>query len=208
MKNPIVIINYGMGNLNSVHNILLHLNIPAIISDDRKVIRDATKLILPGVGSFDTAVQNLKSRNLWDSIDDAVGENKTPILGICLGMQLMTKMSEEGQLPGFGWIDADTKKLTQHKLYKVPNIGWRFITPTKHDDFFVPNHDELKFYFVHSYYVECHQKNDVMATIQYGKQFTCAFQKENILGVQFHPEKSHQYGMAFLKYFAEKFQNE
>ncbi len=208
MENPIVIINYGLGNLHSISNMLTRLNIPTMITNDPQIILNAKKLILPGVGAFDTAVQNLKTSNLWDSINDAVTKHETPILGICLGMQLMTKNSEEGQQSGFGWVDASTKKFQQHKKYKVPHIGWNFVTPIKHNDFFTHYHDELKFYFAHSYYVECHQSNDIMATSEYSKQFTCAFKHNNILGVQFHPEKSHQYGMAFLKYFAEQFQNE
>src|SRR5688572_24461588 len=109
MEQPIVIINYGMGNLNSIRNMLIRLNIPATITDDANTIRNAKKLILPGIGSFDAAVKNLRIRNLWDDIDSAVTQNKIPILGICLGMQLMTRKSEEGQLLGFGWIDATTR---------------------------------------------------------------------------------------------------
>ncbi|SRR5579883_326057 len=205
MENRITIIDYGMGNLNSISNMLARLNIPSIITDQPDLICKATKLILPGIGAFDTAVKNIKERNLWDNIHSAVIDKKIPILGICLGMQLMTKSSEEGKQLGFGWINSDTKKISQNKQYKVPHIGWNTVKPLKHQNFFVNYHDEIKFYFVHSYYVDCYQPEDIMAVTHYDKPFTSAFQKNNIIGVQFHPEKSHAYGMAFLKNFYENF---
>lgn len=208
MENIITIINCGLGNLSSISNMLTHLNIPSIIADDPHTIQNAKKLILPGVGAFDTAIKNLKANGIWDMLNYAVIENKIPILGLCLGMQMMTKGSEEGQQPGFGWVNAVTKKFPSQKQYRIPHIGWSEVKPTRLKDFFKVYNDELKFYFAHSYFVECFEAHDIVATTAYGTQFTSMFQKDNMIGVQFHPEKSHHYGMAFLDYFALNFPNE
>lgn len=201
----ITIINYGMGNIRSISNMLNWLNLSSIVTDQPEKILKATKLILPGVGAFDSAVNNLKQYKLWEAIQHTVIIKQIPILGICLGMQLMTNKSEEGEEAGFGWINGETKKFKANKQFRVPHMGWNNVYPLKPSNYFVNFHDECKFYFVHSYYVECHQQQDQMAVSNYGISFTSAFQKDNILGVQFHPEKSHSYGMAFLKHFAECF---
>jgi len=205
MSDIITIIDYGMGNLNSISNMLKYLNISSIITDQPEKIRHAKKLILPGIGAFDSAVNNLKERHLWDCVNQMVSDHQIPILGICLGMQLMTKSSEEGQQLGFGWVNAETKKLIPSKYNKIPHIGWNAVTPLRFKNYFINYHDEIKFYFVHSYYTDCFEPEDVIATTQYNHSFACAFQKNNMMGVQFHPEKSHLYGMAFLKHFYEHF---
>ncbi|MGD9107958.1 MAG: imidazole glycerol phosphate synthase subunit HisH [Gammaproteobacteria bacterium] len=202
----IAVIDCGIGNIGSVLNMLKKIGVDAIASSDINVIKEADKLILPGIGSFDSAMQKLKSIDLVEDLNRIVLDKKTPILGICLGMQLMTKSSEEGKLPGFGWIDARTVKfkfdISTEKL-RLPHIGWNFVNVNKNKDFFKKINDEVRFYFVHSYHVACNLPEDIMTTTDYGYNFVSSFQHENIFGVQFHPEKSHQYGMNFLQSFIE-----
>ena len=200
----IVIIDYGLGNPKSIKNILKKLGFRSTISSDLGIIDSAEKLILPGVGHFERGMENLSKMNLIPSLNKKVLEDQTPVLGICLGMQLMTKHSEEGNKSGLGWIDASVKKFkfTDSKL-KVPNMGWNtvdFVAVSNYHDIYHGVHP--KFYFVHSYYVDCEDTDDILGTSNYGINYTSAFQKNNILGTQFHPEKSHKFGMALLKSFA------
>ncbi len=200
----ITIVDYGCGNLGSIQNMIKKIGGKAQISSDALQIASADKLILPGVGAFDTGIKNLHDKGLWDVLNKRVLEDKVPILGICLGMQLMTKSSEEGVLPGLSWIEAETKRFDFDNLSekrKIPNMGWNYIQLKKNSILFNGMYENPKFYFVHSYYVNCNQQEDVLAQAEYGNIYDCAFEKDNIFGVQFHPEKSHKYGMKLLENF-------
>jgi glutamine amidotransferase len=200
----IVIIDYGMGNLGSIANMIKKVGAKSIITSDLEEIKRADKLILPGVGSFNNGMRELKELGLIDTLNTKVLEDKTPILGICLGMQLMTQSSEEGELDGLGWIEAESKRFVSKSL-KVPHMGWNIIYNQKESKLFTPTDDEERFYFVHSYYVSCNNREDILTTTSYGHNFVSSFEKENIVGVQFHPEKSHKFGMRLFKNFVERY---
>jgi len=200
----IVIIDYGMGNLESIKNMLKRVGSDSVISHDILDIEKADKLILPGVGAFDNAMKNINDIGLLSVINKKVIKDKTPILGICLGMQLMTKSSEEGKMQGLGWINAKTVKFkfNQDSQLKIPHMGWNTLKIEKQSKIFGDMYNqENKFYFVHSYHVICNDKEDVLTTTSYGYDFTSSIEKNNIIGVQFHPEKSHKFGMQLLKNF-------
>jgi len=200
----IAIVDYGMGNLGSIHNMLRKVKADAVITSDRAVIEKADKLILPGVGAFDNAMRNLNQTGLVPVLNEKVLLQKTPILGICLGMQVITRGSEEGSIPGLGWIDADTIRFTfQDKAMKVPHMGWNTVDVKRADPLFEGMYEEPRFYFVHSYYVKCCREENVLTTTSYGPDFCSSLVKENIRGVQYHPEKSHKFGMKLLQNFAE-----
>jgi glutamine amidotransferase len=201
----IVIIDYGMGNLGSIQNMLKKVNAQAVVSSDRKVIASADKLILPGVGSFDHAIANLNRQGLIPLLNEKTIDSKIPLLGVCLGMQLLTKRSEEGVMPGLGWIDAETVRFRfENQKLKIPHMGWNSAEIKKRDDpLFKDFGDDPRFYFVHSYYVRCNDPSNVLAITNYGLDFCSSVVKENIRGVQFHPEKSHKFGMRLLKNFAD-----
>ena len=200
----ITIIDYGMGNLGSIHNMMKKIGADAVVSRDPNQIANADKLILPGVGSFDHGMRNLDESGLRAALEDCVIQKRKPVLGICLGMQLMTRSSEEGELPGLGWIDAVTKKFRfDDPLLKVPHMGWNMVDIRNEEGLFGDMYSESRFYFVHSYYVSCCNPADTLATTSYGHEFTSAFRRENIMGVQFHPEKSHKFGMKLLQNFVE-----
>lgn len=200
MKNDIVIIDYGLGNLMSLLYKFNKIGINATVSSDKKVIADAGKLILPGVGHFAKGMENIRKYDLIPVLNKRVLDEKTPILGICLGMQLLTRNSEEGQIEGLGWIDAETKRFDLNGL-KIPHMGWNTIEIKKKGHIFDGIEDNSRFYFVHSYHVCCKDK-DVLATTNYGHDFASVIRKDNIYGVQFHPEKSHKAGMKIIKNFA------
>lgn len=198
----ITIINYGMGNLRSVEKIFQRLNCNVLITSDVETINKADKLLLPGVGHFEKGVEKLKKTGIWDVLNNKVLVDKTPILGICLGMQLMTKHSHEGNVEGFGWIDAQTEKFNLKSPLKVPHMGWNSINLKKRSSKISLNLDDSSlFYFVHSYYVTCNNEDDILFESNYGHKFVSGFQKNNFLGVQFHPEKSHQTGLQLIKNF-------
>ncbi len=198
------IVDYGMGNIASVKRKLDRVNAPCLISGDPSQLAKADKLILPGVGHFSNAVNELKSRGLWDYLHKEVEVNKKPILGICLGMQLMAKHSQEGDAEGLGWFDADIVRFKiQDKLkFKIPHMGWGNALPDKESPLLKGIPDDAMFYFVHSYHIVCNNKQDVLATSEYEYLFTSAIQKDNIFGTQFHPEKSHDWGERIYKNFA------
>jgi glutamine amidotransferase len=200
----VVIVDYGMGNLGSILNMLKKIGAAAKISGDPVDIMAADKLILPGVGAFDQGMTDLKERGLIALLNKRVLEEKCPILGICLGMQLLTTCSEEGQLSGLGWIQAKTRRFRfdgAEASLKIPHMGWNFVKPAYKSPFF-DGFDQLpRFYFVHSYHVCCENPEDILATSLYGYEFTSAVKRGNIIGTQFHPEKSHKYGMQFLRNF-------
>ncbi len=204
MSGEIVIIDYGMGNLGSVQNMLKHIGQSAVISDDPGRIQTAEKLILSGVGAFDSGMANIRERGLFDLIHKKVCDDKTPVLGICLGMQLMSRRSEEGTQTGFGWIDADTVRFdfgTNPDKLKIPHMGWNLISVTKDGKVFHDLPKEPRFYFVHSYHVVCRQPTDIATTTHHGYDFVSSIERDNIFGVQFHPEKSHKFGMTVLENF-------
>ena len=204
----IVIVDYGMGNLGSIGNMLKKIGAEACISADAHTISKADKLILPGVGAFDNGMLQLNRLGIIGALKTKVHGNKTPIMGICLGMQLMTQRSDEGSESGLGYIDAEVNKFKfnqQANELKIPHMGWNTIRIQRHCDLFTDMPQESRFYFVHSYHVNCRNADDILAVTHYGIDFTSAFQKDNIIGVQFHPEKSHKFGMMLLKNFLEHF---
>jgi glutamine amidotransferase len=199
----IAILDYGIGNLKSIHNMLKKVHVESVITSDTELIKEADKYILPGVGSFDHGIISLRKSVFFETLANEVLENRKPILGICLGMQLLTNSSEEGKEKGLGWIDASTIKFDlDDKGLSVPHMGWNKTYPTNTNDVF-KNLKDNKFYFVHSYHVVCNDENNILATCGYGKPFTCSLHKNNIYGVQFHPEKSHKFGMKLLKNFGD-----
>jgi imidazole glycerol-phosphate synthase subunit HisH len=201
MQNDITIIDYGMGNLRSVEKSFMRVGANVIISDDPLQIQAATKLVLPGVGHYGTGVQRLKNKGLWDILNDVVLIKQVPILGICLGMQLMTRHSDEGDTKGFGWIKANAVQFSvADKLrYKIPHIGWNSISHNCTSSLLEDVPDGAMFYFLHSYYVKCDNTDEIVATTIYESEYTSAIHKENIYATQFHPEKSHEYGDKILK---------
>lgn len=202
----IIIVDYGVGNLGSIYNMFKKIGVQAAISSRLTEIEKATKLVLPGVGSFDFAMKNLQKFNFIPLLNQKVLNEKIPILGICLGMQLLTEKSEEGDCAGLGWIDAETvrfKFLPENDRLKVPHMGWNDLKIMKQNSILVDMHEDARFYFVHSYHVVCRNADDVLAKTSYGYEFTSMVQHQNIFGAQFHPEKSHKYGLRLLKNFAE-----
>lgn len=201
----ITIVDYNTGNLGSIQNILKRIGEDSVVTSDKDEIARATKLILPGVGAFDTGMKNLTDLGLIDILSRKVAVEKTPVLGICLGMQLLAGGSEEGSLPGLGWIDAEILRFRfEDSLeYKIPHIGWNFISQHKTSRLFDNMYPDARFYFVHSYFFRANDMEDIITTTTYEMEFTSTVEKGNILGVQFHPEKSHKFGMKLLKNFVD-----
>jgi glutamine amidotransferase len=186
---------------------LKKIRVESVITSDPEEIAGATKIILPGVGSFDQGMTNLINLQIKDILNKKATEDKIPVLGICLGMQLMTLRSEEGTLQGLGWIDAETIKFRFDNpvQFKSPHIGWNFIKQHKESNLLRNMNPESRFYFVHSYYIRSNNPSYILTSTVYEREFTSSFEKGNIIGVQFHPEKSHKFGMALLKNFAEQY---
>ena len=202
----IAIINYGVGNLNSIANMLKKVGRHSVICTDASQLKHAGALILPGVGSFDASMRKFRQTGLVPLLNQRVIEDHIPILGICLGMQMMTHGSEEGTEPGLGWIEARTIRFddrrADHRL-RLPHMGWNRVHLHTDCSLFDTSQDEQRFYFLHSYHVVCDREEDILAMTHYGYPFVSAFQRANITGVQFHPEKSHRYGMYFMREFAK-----
>lgn len=199
----LIIIDYGMGNINSVKKQLERLKVDVIVTSDPLKISKADKIILPGVGHFGKAMENLNSLNILSTLNEAVLEKKTAVLGICLGMQLMAKSSEEGNVNGLGWFDAEVVKITvENKLrYKIPHTGWNTITLAKNNTINNGLDANSSFYFVHAYKMKPNNNEDILHSTCYETEFTSAISKDNIFGVQYHPEKSQDVGLTLFKNF-------
>jgi glutamine amidotransferase len=201
----IAIIDYGLGNVRAFVNLYERLNIPVSIANKPSDLRAASKLILPGVGAFDHAMSLLNESGMRDSLEQMVILRKTPILGICVGMQVLAQSSEEGDLSGLGWIDGRVRKLKvggADSGLPLPHMGWNTIQPVSENPFISNLTNNARFYFLHSFYFECNNSKDSIATTEYGTIFSSMVNKENIYGVQYHPEKSHHWGITLLKKFA------
>ncbi len=199
------VINLGTCNIGSVVNMLNFLGINNSVAHERKDLNGAKKIILPGVGSFDHNVENLHNLEFFEIIKDLVETKKVPILGICLGMQLFCKTSEEGNKKGFGFFDAEVTKFkfdNNSKELLVPHMGWNGVKIISKNKLLKVSNNNYRFYFVHSYHVKCSNDSDVMLTTNYGYDFTSGINKKHIYGLQFHPEKSHRFGMEILKNFS------
>lgn len=201
----IVIIDYDMGNVGSIRNMFKKIGHDVTISAKSDDILNATGLILPGVGAFDTGMASLAARNIIPLLKKRALDDHIPVLGICLGMQLLTHSSEEGSLPGLSLVPGKTIKFnftsTENKSLRIPHMGWNTVVVQKKNRLFTGLEAESRFYFVHSYHVACASQDDILTTTPYGFEFCSSLQKNNIYGVQFHPEKSHKFGMQLLSNF-------
>jgi glutamine amidotransferase len=203
----ITIVNYGVGNLGSILNMLKKVGAKAQTSSDPDVLSQAEKLILPGVGAFDAGMKKLNETGLVPVLNELVLEKKVPVIGLCLGMQLLTRCSEEGTEAGLGWIDAETVRFKfggENAHLKVPHMGWNTLEVRRQHPLVADLEPESRFYFVHSYHVVCADEADVVANTDYGYPLAAVIARGNIMGAQFHPEKSHKFGMQLLKNFAER----
>jgi imidazole glycerol-phosphate synthase subunit HisH len=202
----IAIVNYGLGNVNAFANVYKNLNIDVKISNNANELEGADKIILPGVGSFDHAMELLNNSGMREMLDELVLGKAVPIIGICVGMQMLAKSSEEGVLPGLGWIDGEVKKVTNsanQSLIYLPQMGWNNITPIGMNKLLKELSSSSYFYFLHSYCFHCSNLDNVLATTDYGEVFASIVNAKNVYGVQFHPEKSHSNGIQLLRNFAE-----
>lgn len=204
----LVIVDYGVGNLSSIQNMIKKGGNSSVISGDPEVVAKASKILLPGMGHFDNCMIKLKASGLLPVIEKKVFEERIPLLGICVGLQMFMQSSEEGQEPGLGWINGktvrfDTSRMTDTTI-KIPNMGWLDIQQAKKSPLFLGLED-ARFYFAHSYHVQLDNEADALVKATYGYTFTAGIELGNIIGVQFHPEKSHRFGMKLLKNFVEQY---
>lgn len=200
----IAIIDYGVGNVASIKNMLKKSGHEAFLTNNHDELRNATKLILPGIGAFDSCAQNLDIFNLREILNELVITNQKPILGICVGMQLLSSKSEEGVLAGLDWIPSTVKKFSfTDSALKIPHMGWNVVSPQNNNPLFENLPEDARFYFAHSYHAHCANEEHIAAITHYGYDYASAISKDNIFGVQFHPEKSHKFGMKILSNFAE-----
>ncbi|WP_132581271.1 imidazole glycerol phosphate synthase subunit HisH [Paralcaligenes ureilyticus] len=202
----ITIIDYGLGNISAFVNTYKRLNVAVSVAKTSGDLMGATKLILPGVGAFDYAMLLLKQSGMHDAVNELVTRRKVPVLGVCVGMQMLASSSEEGYLPGLGWIPGRVRRFDVSLLpysTHLPHMGWNDVKPLGSTSLFAHLEKDARFYFLHSYYFECEQRQNVLAQTIYGDSFTCAVNHENVYGVQFHPEKSHHFGAQLLKNFSD-----
>jgi glutamine amidotransferase len=201
----IAIIDYGLGNIRAFANIFKRLNIPVVIATVSSQLAVATKFILPGVGAFDHAMERLEASGMHGALNDAVVGERRPVLGVCVGMQMLAQSSEEGQRAGLGWVSGSVRRLRFPDVSRqriLPHMGWNTVRPVAGNPLFAGLGTDALFYFLHSYYFECHDPQNAIASADYAGAFTCAIQSGNIYGVQFHPEKSHHNGIQLLQNFA------
>lgn len=202
----ITIIDYGLGNVLAFVNVYTRLNIPVAVAKTAADLAGATRLILPGVGSFDHAMELLDASGMRPALEQLVVEQGMPVLGICVGMQMLAHASDEGRLPGLGWVAGRVRKFDLAAMpdgTRLPHMGWNDVRPTDACGLFKGLEQEARFYFLHSYYFECTRPDDILARTDYGPDFSCAVRRDNVYGVQFHPEKSHHFGSQLLSNFAE-----
>lgn len=201
----VCVVDYGSGNIQSVIRMLEKGGGKASRISTPAEVRNARALILPGVGAFDHGMSELAARGLDDALSRVVDEGRAPILGICLGMQLMCKGSEEGSMPGLGWFDARATRFPDcgQTGLPVPHMGWNTLNGIRENVLLPQGCEEQRFYFVHSYRIHCNDQDDIVATCNYGDEFVAAFQRGRLFGVQFHPEKSHRFGLAMMRRFVQ-----
>lgn len=202
----IAIVDYGLGNVRALANVYHRLNMPVVIVKKALDLQNARKVILPGVGAFDYALQMLEKSGMRQILDEIVLHRHVPVLGICVGMQMLAGSSEEGSMPGLGWIDGEVKKFRPSfsgSTIRVPHMGWNNVKPLKLNGLFDGLDRDARFYFLHSYYFRCRKNEDVIALTDYDGDFASAVNSGNVYGVQFHPEKSHQWGIQLLNNFAK-----
>ena len=202
----IKIIDYGLGNIRAFVNVYRRLHIPVEVAKCAADLDGASKLILPGVGAFDSAMERLNASGMRETLDFLVQEKKVPVLGICVGMQILADSSEEGVLPGLGWVPGSVRhfrSVPELQKLALPHMGWNDVTPKPDSALFKDLEHEARFYFLHSYWFDCCEEKNIEALAEYGLKFTCVVRNENVYGVQFHPEKSHHFGVGLLKNFAE-----
>jgi glutamine amidotransferase len=201
----ITIVDYGVGNVQALANIYKRLEVPCLLAKTAAELAGASHVILPGVGAFDWAMARLQVSGMREALDDLVKVQGKPVLGICVGMQMMACGSDEGQLPGLGWFDAHVRRFDEAKFTSrthLPHMGWNDVEPVRADGLLRDLGSDARFYFLHSYYFAPNDPTDVLATTVYGERFACAVQRGNVHGAQFHPEKSHGWGIQLLKNFA------
>ncbi len=202
----IAIVDYGIGNIQSIRNMLTKLNVPCCLASTRNALSQAAGIILPGVGTFDEGILKLKNSGLLPGIEEEVFKNGKPILGICLGMQMMMSSSEEGSSRGLDWIGGEVRRfphMVGGYTLRIPHIGWGKVKVMKTSELTSSLSSSSRFYFVHSYYVTCEDRSTVLLESEYGIKFDSSIGRDNIYGVQFHPEKSHDFGLEILRSFSE-----
>ena len=198
----ISVLDYGMGNIGSILNMLKWIGVDSEVCDDLPSLEKAQKLVLPGVGAFDHAMSRIRELGMFDLLNRKALVDEIPILGICLGMQLITRGSEEGEMDGFGWVPAETRRLPESSGIKVPHMGWNLVTPDKESALTLGFEEQTRFYFVHSYAVFSDNPETCILKTSYGIDFDSAIQEGQIFGVQFHPEKSHRFGAELFRNFS------
>lgn len=202
----IKIVDYGLGNISAFSNMYKRMNIPTMVVRTVGELDGASKIILPGVGAFDHAMKLLSASGMRDALENLVLGEKVPLLGVCVGMQILANDSDEGKMSGLGWVPGHVcsfKDEMASAQLPTPHMGWNDVMPTESHSLFAGLEKDARFYFLHSYFFKCGQSDDVLAHSSYGLGFACAVRTGNVYGVQFHPEKSHHYGALLLKNFAE-----
>lgn len=199
----IAILNYGIGNVNSIHNMMKKIGVPSLIASSAEDIKIADKLILPGVGHFDYCMKQFMQAPFYELVNQKVLTEKIPVLGVCVGCQMLFDHSEEGNMKGLGWVEGSVIRFRKDQIghLKIPHMAWTDVVPMR-NNFLFSNIEEPRFYFVHSYHVQCNKEEYISSKACYGYEFVSSVQRQNIMGVQFHPEKSHKFGMKLYENFA------